>query len=130
MDTPEDNFFQVSVKGLHFTDSGELMMIREGDMWELPGGRIQKGEQFIDCLKREVLEETGIECEVLDSQPTIVYPTIDLVGRPRVMVFFKIKMKSFDLTPTSEAEEIKFFKKEQIKELNVFPQTKSLLNYL
>lgn len=130
MDTPEDNFFQVSVKGMHFNSDGELMMIKEGDMWELPGGRIQKGEQFIDCLKREVFEETGISCDVLDSQPSIVYPTIDLEGRPRVMVFFKIKMHSFDITPSSEAEEIKFFTKEQMKELKVFPQLLKLPDFL
>lgn len=130
MDTPEDNFFQVSVKGLHFNEAGELLMIKEGEIWELPGGRIQKGEQFIDCLKREVIEETGIECDVLDKQPSIVYPTIDLEGRPRIMVFYKIKMKSFEITPNSEAEEIRFVTKDQIRSLNIFPQLLELPDFL
>ncbi len=130
MDNQSDNFFQVSVKGLHFNELGQVMMILEGDKWELPGGRIQKGEQFIDCLKRETLEETGLECEVLETQPSIVYPTIDLEGQPRVMVFFKIKMKSFDLIPTAEAQEIKFFYKDEISKLNIFPQTTRLPEFL
>jgi 8-oxo-dGTP diphosphatase len=31
-----------------------------GDVWSLPGGRLEPGEALTDCVVREVLEETGV----------------------------------------------------------------------
>ena len=50
MDHSNDNIFQVCVKGLFFNDENKLIMTQEKTgAWEFPGGRIQKGEYFIDC---------------------------------------------------------------------------------
>lgn len=131
MNSNENLLFQVSVKGLHFNDNGELLMIQEDTQkWELPGGRIQANESFIECLKRECIEETGLECEVLDPEPTIVYPTIDQEGHGRIMVFFKIKFNSLDFVKSNECMAIKFYPKNEIPELNSYPQLKPLLRYL
>jgi len=37
-----------------------LILKHNTGKWLLPGGKIQKGESWIDALKREVKEETGI----------------------------------------------------------------------
>ncbi len=48
----------------------------QGGRWEFPGGKRHKGESIADCLKREMLEEIGIEIEVgpLWRALTHVYP--------------------------------------------------------
>jgi 8-oxo-dGTP pyrophosphatase MutT (NUDIX family) len=44
-----------------------LLLTRRTDnaRWCLPGGRMESGECAAECCAREVLEETGLEVEVL-----------------------------------------------------------------
>ena len=47
-----------------------------GGLWEFPGGKRDRDESFEDCLRRELMEELGIEVavrELLESIPH-VYP--------------------------------------------------------
>ena len=36
-------------------------------IWEIPGGRLEIGEDPVEGLKREMLEETGLEVEVVQK---------------------------------------------------------------
>jgi ADP-ribose pyrophosphatase YjhB (NUDIX family) len=57
------------VNAIIFDDDKVLLVRRtkapiQGEFW-LPGGRILAGEQVEDALRRKVLEETGLNCEVI-----------------------------------------------------------------
>ncbi len=52
--------FPVSVKGVVFLDGGVVLLRNERDEWELPGGKLEHGEDPADCLVREVGEELSI----------------------------------------------------------------------
>ena len=55
----------VAVFGLIRNATGKVLMIespRRG--WELPGGRVEEGEDLIRALEREILEETGVKTEI------------------------------------------------------------------
>lgn len=62
--------FPVSVKGVLVHDGRVLLLKNERDEWELPGGKLELGEQPVDCLAREITEETGLQVTtgpILDS---------------------------------------------------------------
>jgi 8-oxo-dGTP diphosphatase len=51
-------------------DDGKLLLVERGKeplkgYWSLPGGIVEAGEKLEDAICREVLEETGLEVEVL-----------------------------------------------------------------
>lgn len=130
MDNKEEGSFQATVKGLFFKE-GKLMMVRESvGTWEIPGGRVKVGEELIEGLKREVLEETGLKCTILDPRPLIVYPSVDDKGRARIMIFYKISLDSLDFIPSDECQEIVFYTKEEIKGLNLPLTIKPLSDHL
>jgi len=45
-------------------DEGNIALVLNrwviGDVWSLPGGRLEPGETLTDCVVREVMEETGM----------------------------------------------------------------------
>lgn len=51
--------FPVSVKGVCVRDGRVLLLRNERDEWELPGGKLELGEDPIACVGREIVEETG-----------------------------------------------------------------------
>lgn len=47
-------------------ERGEMLLQKRGDMhaWGLPGGALELGESAEDAMRREVLEETGLQVKV------------------------------------------------------------------
>jgi mutator protein MutT len=59
--TPVAHRFPVSVKGVILTPAGEVVLLKnERDEWELPGGKLEPGEDPAACVEREVEEELGL----------------------------------------------------------------------
>jgi 8-oxo-dGTP pyrophosphatase MutT (NUDIX family) len=51
--------FPVSIKGVVVRDGRVLLLHNERDEWELPGGKLELGEDPQACVVREVDEEVG-----------------------------------------------------------------------
>lgn len=56
---PAAHAFPVSVKGVAVQDGKVLLLENERNEWELPGGKLELGEDPPDCVVREISEETG-----------------------------------------------------------------------
>jgi 8-oxo-dGTP pyrophosphatase MutT (NUDIX family) len=62
--------FPVSIKGVVVRHGRVLLLKNDREEWELPGGRIERGETPEECVAREIAEETGWKVRVgpiLDS---------------------------------------------------------------
>ncbi len=51
--------FPISVKGVVVLDGLVLLLRNERDEWELPGGKLELGEDPERCVAREIAEEVG-----------------------------------------------------------------------
>ncbi|MEM3775091.1 MAG: NUDIX hydrolase, partial [Candidatus Micrarchaeaceae archaeon] len=51
-----------------FNPNGRLLLIRHRKLgiWVYPGGHLEDGENPMECAKREVKEETGIDIRIVD----------------------------------------------------------------
>lgn len=77
LDTPSPlplyAFTQIGVGGVVVNDKGEVLMVKEKTSpsdqyqgsWKLPGGLADPGESFAQTARREVMEETGVESELV-----------------------------------------------------------------
>ncbi len=54
-------------------EQGCILLVRRSDngAWGMPAGSLELNESILDCLKREVWEETGLE--VLEATPIALY---------------------------------------------------------
>jgi 8-oxo-dGTP diphosphatase len=70
MDAVEAQFW-IGVHGVVIGDGGRILLLRRAPTmlyrpghWDLPGGHLGLHEDIVDCLHREMGEETGLEIEV------------------------------------------------------------------
>jgi len=56
--------FPVSIKGVVLLGARVVLLQNERDEWELPGGKLEAGEDPEACLAREIAEELSIRVEV------------------------------------------------------------------
>jgi len=50
-------------------ENNKVLLVKRKDLplWDLPGGRLESNESFIDCAVREAEEETGYKIEVVKN---------------------------------------------------------------
>jgi 8-oxo-dGTP pyrophosphatase MutT (NUDIX family) len=74
--------FPVSVKGVAVQEGRVLLLENERAEWELPGGKLELGEDPADCVVREISEEAGWQVTagpLLDCWQYHIRPGADVV---------------------------------------------------
>lgn len=66
----------IRVKALIVNSSGKILMAFNNNTFQFPGGHLEDGESKEECIRREVMEETGIIIEE-SLEPFLVITTYD-----------------------------------------------------
>lgn len=60
-----EQLFHVGIKAIIINDAGEMLLVRETRhntaYWDVPGGRVEPGEDFMTTLSRELREEIAVD---------------------------------------------------------------------
>lgn len=106
----------VSVKGVLFIGREVVLLQNERDEWELPGGRLEAGEEPGPCVVREISEELGIDVELGDLLDCWRYPV--LPGKEVLIVTFGVQpLSSADLRLSHEHKALGCFPVAEIERL-------------
>lgn len=122
----KDQVFQwVAIKAL-IIDEGKVLLGKRLDeddhgLFEIPGGKLEVGETFVSTLKREVLEETGVEVEPVDLEESEGKPVFMAQTKSKrrvtLVVLANVKDKTNMVANTDELGEIDFYTTEQVRDL-------------
>lgn len=108
--------------------SRDILLIKRGrepnlGKWSVPGGRVELGETLEEAVKREVLEETGLEVELGD-----LAGVCDLIVKHDEQISFHYVLLDYYATivsgipaAASDATECRWVSLDQIKEYDVTP---------
>ncbi|MEK6959254.1 MAG: NUDIX domain-containing protein [archaeon] len=91
--------------------------------WDFPGGKLERGENSIDGLKREVLEETNLNVKIL--KPILVYSEKN-THFVYVVVFECELIGSEEIKLSKEHTEYKWVDKKQLLSMETEPYIKGL----
>lgn len=102
----------VSVAGIVVRDDGRVLVIKRDDngCWEAPGGVLELDETFESGVRREVLEETGLEVTV--ERLTGVYKNLT---HGIVALVYRCRPTGGEPHATEEAREIRWMTTEQVQ---------------
>ena len=127
----------VGISGVAIRDKKILLVKRKGEpgrgLWSLPGGAVEVGERLIDALKREMREETGLDCEVRDLvnvAEVIIRDDENRVKYHYILLDYLVDVTSNELKPSSDASDAGWFSYEEAKKLKLTPPTAKLLEKL
>jgi 8-oxo-dGTP diphosphatase len=97
--------FRIGVFGVIIEDGKVLLgRRRDIDWWNLPGGGMELGETVDEALRREVLEETGVEVRVGRLAGVYSKPQ-----KQEVVLTFLCHVEGGALTETEEIVECRYF---------------------
>jgi 8-oxo-dGTP pyrophosphatase MutT (NUDIX family) len=121
--------------GLVENENGEFLLIHRRGKWDLPKGKLEKGESIQACAVREVEEETGLQNLELNELITITYHTYDEFGKHilKDSHWYRMKVSGKQvLTPQTEEDilEVKWVKKKDLKLYldKTYPSIKDVLS--
>ena len=126
--------------GIVLNENHEVLMVKtHRGGWEFPGGQVEVGENVIDAVKREIMEEAGIDIEVGEvfciSSNTGKYPGYNGVKEipTKIMLDFICRAKGGIPRPSDENSESAYIPQDKVLAMiqspNIMERYKAYLEY-
>jgi len=110
--------FSVGVFGLILDEKNRILLCHrtDRDLWNLPGGGLERGETPWQGVIREVKEEVGLDAEVIKLQGVYSKAFED-----DIILSFVCRKVGGKLTLSDEADDIKYFSIDELP-INTVPR--------
>ena len=125
---PKANSLKPATSAIVTNDKGEILLQRrvDNEQWGLPGGTMEAGESIVQCVTREVKEETGLDVIPeyligLYSDPAHVVAYTDGEVRQQFSMCFYCRLLGGKLTVSEESTEVAFFSRKKLESLHLPP---------
>ena len=84
--------------------------------WTFPKGKLDEGESYPQCAIREVIEETGLDCEIVRFIGTTNY--VHRKGKPKIVAYYLMTPVAGEGTfqPNEEVDELRWVLLEHVRE--------------
>jgi 8-oxo-dGTP diphosphatase len=124
----------VGVGGIVLNE-GKVLLVRRGKQpgygkWSIPGGMVELGETLSEAIKREVLEECGIEIELADVVAVlerVIRREDERVRYHYVLVDFLGYWKGGELQPASDILEARWADPSEMETLEMTDRTQQVV---
>jgi mutator protein MutT len=107
--------FTVTAGAVIFNDRRQVLLLkhrfRTGSGWGLPGGFLERGEQPIEALRRELREEIGLEVDDVE-----VFAARSFSRPKQVEVLFRARANAEVKSLTIEVERAEWFALDSLPE--------------
>jgi 8-oxo-dGTP diphosphatase len=97
------------------------------DDWSLPKGKLDRGESWQEAARREVEEETGLQCELGEEVGRTSY--VDGVGRDKEVRYFRMEGAG-EPSAQNEVDEVRWVPLGEVASLLTYERDADLLRRL
>src|SRR5262245_44679480 len=126
----QDELRLVRAAGGLVVQDGKVLLVHRPkyDDWSFPKGKCDSSEGDEACALREVEEETGLRCELLEQIGETSYR--DAKGRPKIVRYWRMSPIEGEFVPHDEVDEIRWETPEVAADLLSWPRDLPLLERL
>ena len=121
-----------TVSAIIFNPDNKILLCKShkwNNKYVIPGGHIELGEKMEEALKREILEETGLEIydiKLISLKESVFSETFHK-GKHFIFIDYICKTDSYEVTLNDEAEEYEWVDLQEIDNYELGGFVKSLL---
>ena len=95
------------------------------DDWTFPKGKLDAGESFEEAALREVLEETGLECELGEELDSTTYR--DRNGREKLVRYWEMTPVGGEFEPNDEVDELRWVEPAEARSMLTYGRDRGLV---